>query len=111
MVPGFSQVRALRAWAGVRPLYEEGKSTEGREAKRTFAVLDHALRDGVAGLLTVVGGKFTTYRLMAERAADVVCSAVGRGQTVRDRRLCSARRASPFSRRQAAHTRLSAPGD
>ena len=23
MVPGFSQVRALRAWAGVRPLYEE----------------------------------------------------------------------------------------
>ncbi len=25
MVPGFSQARALRAWAGVRPLYEEGR--------------------------------------------------------------------------------------
>ena len=55
------------AWAGVRPLYEEGASSEGREAKRTFAVLDYAARDGVGGLVTVVGGKFTTYRLMAER--------------------------------------------
>ncbi len=77
MIPGFTQVRALRAWAGVRPLYEEGASAEGREAKRTFAVLDHAPRDGVGGLITVVGGKFTTYRLMAERAADAVCAQLG----------------------------------
>lgn len=77
LAPGFSQARALRAWAGVRPLYEEGKATEGRDAKRTFAVLDHAQRDGVSGLVTVVGGKFTTYRLMAERAADVVCQQLG----------------------------------
>jgi glycerol-3-phosphate dehydrogenase len=74
MVPGFSRVRALRAWAGVRPLYEEAGAAQGREAKRTFAVLDHAPRDGVRGLVTVVGGKLTTYRLMAERAADVVCA-------------------------------------
>jgi len=92
MVPGFSEVRALRAWAGVRPLYEEprtasgqageprsvsGQAGGGREAKRTFAVLDHLHRDGVAGLVTVVGGKFTTYRLMAERAADAVCAQLG----------------------------------
>ncbi|OQA47313.1 MAG: Anaerobic glycerol-3-phosphate dehydrogenase subunit A [Chloroflexi bacterium ADurb.Bin325] len=77
LVPGFSQVRALRAWAGVRPLYEEGGSAQGREAKRTFAVLDHSQRDGVAGLVTVVGGKFTTYRLMAERAVDVACAQLG----------------------------------
>jgi len=77
MVPGFSSVRALRAWAGVRPLYEEGGDALGREAKRTFAVLDHVQRDGVAGLITVVGGKFTTDRLMAERAADVVCQQLG----------------------------------
>ncbi len=77
LVPGMSQVRALRAWAGVRPLYEEGGSAGGREAKRTFAVLDHAERDGVAGLVTVVGGKFTTYRLMAEKTADVVSRHLG----------------------------------
>jgi glycerol-3-phosphate dehydrogenase len=85
MVPGFSQARALRAWAGVRPLYEEGRSAEGREAKRTFAVLDHAQRDGVSGLVTVVGGKFTTYRLMAERAADVVCAHLGVSASCRTR--------------------------
>ena len=77
MVPGFSQVRALRAWAGVRPLYEESGGAQGREAKRTFAVLEHAQRDGVEGFVTVVGGKFTTYRLMAERAADVVAARLG----------------------------------
>jgi glycerol-3-phosphate dehydrogenase len=77
MVPGFTRVRALRAWAGVRPLYEEGGAAQGRDAKRTFAVLDHAQRDGIAGLITVVGGKFTTYRLMAERTADLVCGHLG----------------------------------
>ncbi len=77
MVPGFAQARPLRAWAGVRPLYQEGGAAVGREAKRTFAVLDHASRDGVAGLVTVVGGKLTTYRLMAERTADIVCRDLG----------------------------------
>jgi glycerol-3-phosphate dehydrogenase len=77
LIPGFSRVRALRAWAGVRPLYEEAGAAQGREAKRTFAVLDHASRDGVGGLVTVVGGKLTTYRLMAERAADAVCAQLG----------------------------------
>jgi glycerol-3-phosphate dehydrogenase len=77
MVPGFSEARALRAWAGVRPLYEERGAAEGRAAKRTFSVLDHAQRDGVSGLMTVVGGKFTTYRLMAERTADAICGHLG----------------------------------
>jgi glycerol-3-phosphate dehydrogenase len=31
----------------------------------------------VQGLVTVVGGKFTTYRLMAERTADLVCTHLG----------------------------------
>ena len=108
MVPGFSQVRALRAWAGVRPLYEEGGAAQGREAKRTFAVLDHAQRDGVGGLVTVVGGKFTTYRLMAERAADVVCAAARRDQALRHRRLSFVlpRRARAADRRPKARTGL-----
>ncbi len=93
LAPGFSRARALRAWAGVRPLYEEGTATEGRAAKRTFAVLDHSQRDGVKGLVTVVGGKFTTYRLMAERAADVVCGQLGvsRPCTTKDTVLPDAR--------------------
>jgi glycerol-3-phosphate dehydrogenase len=122
MVPSFKTFRALRAWAGVRPLYREagqnlppqppslrGKgesdapllaeeglgesgspllagegqgegSTSGqdlRQVTRGYALLDHAVRDGVEGLVTITGGKWTTYRLMAEHTADLVCRKLG----------------------------------
>ncbi len=81
VVPGIRHGRALRAWAGVRPLYEPPEAghdeAAGREVKRTFSVIDHAQRDGVRGLVTVVGGKLTTCRLMAEQAVDVVCAQMG----------------------------------
>lgn len=81
VVPGIQRGRALRAWAGVRPLYEPTAANhddgEGRDVLRTFSVLDHARRDGVKGLVTVVGGKLTTCRLMAEQAVDVVCAQLG----------------------------------
>ncbi len=72
MTPGISQARILRAWGGVRPLYDPGAA--GREAKRTFTVLDHAEADGIEGLISILGGKLTTYRLMAEKASDAVCA-------------------------------------
>jgi glycerol-3-phosphate dehydrogenase len=37
---------------------------------RAFTLLDHASRDDVEGLLTITGGKLTTYRLMARDAVD-----------------------------------------
>jgi len=49
---------------------------------RAHAVLDHAVRDGVEGLVSVVGGKFTTFRLMAEEAVDLA------GVKLRSKRAC-----------------------
>ena len=77
MTPGVERTRALRAWTGVRPIYDPGSGAVGREAKRTFSVLDHEARDGVSGLISVVGGKLTTYRLMAEKTADLICARLG----------------------------------
>ena len=81
VAPAIAQARALRTWAGVRPLYEppnaEHHDEDGRAVRRTFSVLDHATRDGVRGLVTVVGGKLTTCRLMAEKAVDAVCAQLG----------------------------------
>jgi glycerol-3-phosphate dehydrogenase len=77
LVPGLRRLRALRAWAGTRPLYDEDASGETRALSRAFAVIDHAQRDGVGGLVTVTGGKLTTYRLMAERAVDLVAGRLG----------------------------------
>ncbi len=77
LVPGISQARVLRAWAGVRPLYQEGFAGESRDATRALTLLDHQRRDNVAGLITITGGKWTTFRLMAETAVDEACRHLG----------------------------------
>lgn len=77
LVPGLSQARVLRAWAGVRPLYQEGFVGESRDATRALTLLDHRSRDGVSGLLTITGGKWTTFRLMAETTVDKACEQLG----------------------------------
>lgn len=106
LVPRFREFRALRAWAGVRPLFHEAQgarkeASEGgpgqagtgaeekeegtwREARRpeensrlisrAHSILDHETRDSVGGLISVVGGKLTTFRLMAEQATDLACN-------------------------------------
>lgn len=79
LVPGLSQARALRAWAGVRPLFEDAKAdgTATREVTRAHALLDHRKRDRVGGFVTITGGKLTTFRLMAEQTVDAVCAQLG----------------------------------
>ena len=77
MADGVSTARAMRAYAGVRPLYDLGAEAEGREMSRNFAVIDHEARDGIAGFASIVGGKVTTYRLMAERVTDLVARRLG----------------------------------
>jgi glycerol-3-phosphate dehydrogenase len=77
LVPGISQARVLRAWAGVRPLYQEGFAGESRDVTRALTLLDHRSRDGLAGFLTITGGKWTTFRLMAETTVDRACEQLG----------------------------------
>ena len=41
---------------------------------RGFALIDHAeIGHRIDNLVTITGGKLTTYRLMAEKAADLIC--------------------------------------
>jgi glycerol-3-phosphate dehydrogenase len=77
LVPGFREARALRVWAGARPLFSAEEVTDTREVSRTHTLLDHAQRDGVEGFVTITGGKTTTFRLMAEAAVDAVCEHLG----------------------------------
>ncbi len=80
MFPGIGEFRILRAFAGVRPLLggsgqAEARINNGRDISREFALIDYE-KDGVAGLLSVVGGKLTTYRLMAEKAVDCLAGKI-----------------------------------
>jgi glycerol-3-phosphate dehydrogenase len=77
LVPGFKEMRVLRAWAGVRPLYQETVVQDTRDVTRAYTLLDHASRDGIEGLITMTGGKWTTYRQMAEVTVNKVCARLG----------------------------------
>ncbi len=85
LVPMLAEARTLRSYWGVRPLYEplEQTTAETTDVTRDFFLLDHTERDGVDGFTSIVGGKFTTYRLMAERVADHVCETFGISATCR----------------------------
>ncbi len=75
LFPAVRQYRILRAFAGTRPLYTPGNAA-GRKASRNFHVVDHA-EQGLEGMVSIFGGKLTTYRLMAERVSDNVCARLG----------------------------------
>ena len=76
LLPALATMRYVRAYAGVRPLLGSSGTTDSRAVSRGFALLDHA-EQGLDNLATITGGKLTTCRLMAERAADLVCRRLG----------------------------------
>jgi glycerol-3-phosphate dehydrogenase len=60
----------LWSYSGVRPLYDDGAS-EAQEATRDY-VLKTDAPDGMPPLLSVFGGKITTYRRLAEAALAIL---------------------------------------
>lgn len=72
--PNVDDYRILRAFAGTRPLY--GAKGAGRNASRNFNIVNHA-DEGLYGLVSIFGGKLTTYRLMAEKVSDIIAQMVG----------------------------------
>jgi len=59
-------------FAGLRPLRRGRASTTSRLSR------EHAVESPVPGLITVTGGKYTTYRVMAADAVDLVVRQRGR---------------------------------
>ncbi len=74
LLPGLGPLERLDVFAGVRALPTASGSTY--TAARDMALRHHA-REGAAGLFAVYGGKWTTARLMAERAIDAVAAHLG----------------------------------
>jgi glycerol-3-phosphate dehydrogenase len=77
MVPDLENSRFIRAYAGIRPLIQSEAKGEDRVISRGFTLIDHGERDGFHNLITITGGKFITYRLMAERTSDLLCRKMG----------------------------------
>jgi glycerol-3-phosphate dehydrogenase len=66
----------LGTYAGLRPLL----APAGTNAGTTTSALsrDHAVIEGPEGMVTIVGGKYTTYRIMARDAVDAAARPLGR---------------------------------
>ncbi|SCU85195.1 LAME_0D00474g1_1 [Lachancea meyersii CBS 8951] len=64
----------LSAWAGIRPLVRDPrKLKEGDDVSSTQGLVrNHLLFTSDNGLVTIAGGKWTTYREMAEQTIDEV---------------------------------------
>ncbi len=63
-------------YAGLRPLVDDG-SGDSYHASRRAELVDHGRADGAEGLLSAVGGKWTTSRALAEKVTDRIISKLG----------------------------------
>ena len=71
---GVEQDQIAHVHAGLMPASPPSTPNDEPSVARRFEILDHARRDGVGGLLTVVGVKYTTAR---DVAARVIEAAIG----------------------------------
>ena len=72
----------LGTWAGLRPLVKSASSARTADLSRR-----HLVARSDSGVLSVMGGKLTTYRRMASDAVDAVVKIVGKGGRSRTARL------------------------
>ncbi|MEO9036771.1 MAG: glycerol-3-phosphate dehydrogenase/oxidase [Gemmatimonadaceae bacterium] len=64
----------VAAWAGIRPLLPAGNDAPGTASR------EHAITVSQRGVVSITGGKLTTYRVMAAQVVDAVLSQLGRAK-------------------------------
>lgn len=65
--------QVIAGFAGLRPLLQANPNAESKELVR-----DHEVEvDKTSGLISILGGKWTTYRLMAQDTIDTCCELLG----------------------------------
>lgn len=66
--PQRSDIRS--AFAGLRPLLDPGHAGHGQPGHSAGLSREHSVQVSESGLVTISGGKWTTYRWMAEQVVD-----------------------------------------
>ena len=79
LIPAIAEKPITATWSASRPLIRDDRWLEApQQMSRTFQCYDHEALDGKPGLFSVIGGKATTLRAMAELTANEVCQKLGR---------------------------------
>lgn len=66
----------LHTWGGLRPLVED-QTEDVYESSRKYEIYDNK-EDGLDGLITVEGGKYTTSRNLAEHVLAIIAKKLGK---------------------------------
>jgi glycerol-3-phosphate dehydrogenase len=77
-----TEADVMGTWAGLRPLLRTASNERTADLSRR-----HAVRRSESGVVTVTGGKLTTYRRMADDTVDVVAAFLGKRSRCRTKRL------------------------
>ncbi len=73
----FTQADVLYSYSGVRPLPHEPGKKESQVTRRHI-IFDHEKYDGNKNYFSIIGGKLTTYRQLAEDCVNLICDKLGR---------------------------------
>ena len=79
---GLTPADVTGSWAGLRPLVKDASTERTADLSRR-----HQVTVGASGLVTVTGGKLTTYRKMAADTVDAVVAIIGTGGRSRTRHV------------------------
>ena len=74
LLPEIKKIGYSRIYHSVRPLIRTEGERAGREATRDFKVIVH---EKPSNIVSVIGGKFTTGRLVAEKTSDEIAKILG----------------------------------
>ncbi len=69
---GLSRVDVISAYAGYRPLIRRGSAEVAARLSRSHELIEHE-----SGMISILGGKLTTYRRMAEETVDRIQRRLG----------------------------------
>ncbi len=75
--PRFSEDDIYYTIAGLRPLVAV-ENTAASNTSRAHKLVDHERENGIKGFITVLGGKITAYRGIAEEVTNLVCKKFGK---------------------------------
>jgi glycerol-3-phosphate dehydrogenase len=78
---GITENDVVATWAGLRPLIRSASSSRTADLSRR-----HMVKASPSGLITVAGGKLTTFRRMASDGVDAVMAQLGRSGRSRSAR-------------------------
>jgi len=65
------------AFTGVYPIIAREIKPDTYQGTGEFQIVDHEKKDGIKGIVTALGAKFTTARKVAEQSVDLVISKLG----------------------------------